>query len=217
MSRQPSRRGQQYPGGPRAAIEPCRVVNGQFARRLCVPRWQRWYRRSNGEAADSMMRRYLTVPILTAIVAMSSASIGLGQTPAALSQSVPDSSGPARVGGCPGGNGIHISTTSGTLSESGSGTNTIITPSQSIDTTLVFDISQKTWTRTNFAAAISVGLADESRGRYSVCAGVTAMMPSATLTIRGARGRVHFVASLKSLSDALRLGPGAMSPPPRRL
>jgi hypothetical protein len=141
----------------------------------------------------------------------------LGQTSATLSGSTPDSIRPASVGGCPGGNGIHISTTSGTLSESGSGTNTIITPSQSVDTTLVFDISQKTWTRTNLAAAISVGLADESRGRYSVCAGVTALMPSATLTIRGARGRVNFVASLRNLSNALRSGPGAMSPPPRRL
>jgi hypothetical protein len=77
-----------------------------------------------------------------------------------------------------------------------------------VDTSFVFNVSHRTWTRTNLAAAISVGLADESRGRYSVCAGITALMPSATLTIRGARGRVHFVASLRNLSDALRLGPG---------
>jgi hypothetical protein len=109
--------------------------------------------------------------------------------------------------GCPGGNGIHISATSGTLTDSSSGINTVIGLGQSVDTTLVFDISRKTWTRTNIAAAISVGLADESRGRYAICAGVTALMPSATLTISGARGRVHFVASLKQLSDALRLGP----------
>jgi hypothetical protein len=109
--------------------------------------------------------------------------------------------------GCPGGNGIHISATSGTLSDSSSGVNTVIGLNQSVDTTLVFNISRKTWTRTNVAAAISVGLADESRGRYAICAGVTALMPSATLTISGARGRVHFVASLKELSDALRRGP----------
>jgi hypothetical protein len=151
--------------------------------------------------------------MLAAAAVLSMASVGVGQAPAAS----PDSSRRVGAGGCPGGNGIHISATSGTLDESGSGTNTIIPLGRSLDTTLVFDISQKTWTRTNLAAAISVGLADESRGRYSVCAGVTALMPSATLTIRGARGRVHFVASLKNLSDALRLGPGAMSPPPRRL
>jgi hypothetical protein len=110
--------------------------------------------------------------------------------------------------GCPGGNGIHITATSGTLTDSSSGVNTIIGLTQSVDTTLVFDISRKTWTRANIAAAISVGLADESRGRYAICAGVTALMPSATLTISGARGRVHFVASLKELADALRLGPG---------
>jgi hypothetical protein len=109
--------------------------------------------------------------------------------------------------GCPGGNGIHISATSGTLTDSSSGVNTVIGLNQSVDTTLVFDISRKTWNRTNVAAAISVGLADESRGRYAICAGVTALLPSATLTISGARGRVHFVASLKELNDALRLGP----------
>jgi len=109
--------------------------------------------------------------------------------------------------GCPGGNGIHISSTSGTLTDSSSGVNTVIGLNQSADTTLVFNISRKTWTRTNVAAAISIGLADESRGRYAICAGVTALMPSATLTISGARGRVHFIASLKELSDALRRGP----------
>jgi hypothetical protein len=109
--------------------------------------------------------------------------------------------------GCPGGNGIHITVTSGTPTDSSSGVNTLIGLNQSVDTTLVFDISRKTWTRSNIAAAISVGLADESRGRYAICAGVTALMPSATLTISGARGRVHFVASLKDLTDALRLGP----------
>jgi hypothetical protein len=114
----------------------------------------------------------------------------------------------AAMAGCPGGNGIHITTTSGTVSDSSSGVNTVIGLNQSVDTTLVFDISRKTWTRTNFAAALSLGLADESRGRYAICAGVTALMPTATLTISGARGRVHFAASLKELNDALRAGPG---------
>ena len=110
--------------------------------------------------------------------------------------------------GCPGGNGIHISASSGTLSDSSSsGINPVIGLNQSVDTTLVLDISRKTWTATNIAAAISVGIADERRGTYAICAGVTALLPSATLTISGARGRVHFVASLKELSDALRLGP----------
>jgi hypothetical protein len=109
--------------------------------------------------------------------------------------------------GCPGGNGIHISATSGTVTDSASGVNTVIGLNQSVDTTLVFNIARRTWTLANLAAAISVGLADESRGRYAICAGVTALMPSATLTISGARGRVHFAASLKELSAALRAGP----------
>jgi hypothetical protein len=109
--------------------------------------------------------------------------------------------------GCPGGNGIHISATGGTVTDSASGTNQFIPLGQSVDTTMVFNISQRTWTRTNFAAAISIGLADEQRGRYAICAGVTALMPSATLTLQGARGRVHFAASLRDLSNALRVTP----------
>lgn len=109
--------------------------------------------------------------------------------------------------GCPGGNGIHISSTGGTVTDSASGTNQFIGLGESIDTTMVVNISRRTWTATNFAAAISIGLADEQRGRYAICAGVTALMPSATLTLQGVRGRVHFVASLKDLSNALRIGP----------
>ena len=112
------------------------------------------------------------------------------------------------MAGCPGGNGIHITTTGGTLTDSASGVNTVVGLGESVDTTLVFDITSKTWTRTNLAAAISVGLADETRGRYAVCAGVSALLPSVTLTVQGARGRVHFAASLKEFNDALRLGPG---------
>ena len=111
------------------------------------------------------------------------------------------------MAGCPGGNGIHISTTSGTVTDSSLGTSTVIGLDQSVDTTIVFNIARRTWTLANLAAAISVGLADESRGRYAICAGVTALMPSATLTISGARGRVHFAASLKDLTNALRVGP----------
>jgi hypothetical protein len=112
------------------------------------------------------------------------------------------------MAGCPGGNGIHISATGGTLTDSTGGVNRVIGIGQSVDTTLVFNISRKTWTRTNLAAAISVGIADEARGRYAVCAGVSALLPSVNLTLQGARGRVHFVASLKDFNDALRLGPG---------
>ncbi|MFN2637213.1 MAG: hypothetical protein ABR585_09320 [Gemmatimonadaceae bacterium] len=125
-----------------------------------------------------------------------------------------DSLGRRSVGGCPGGNGIRISLMSG---DGSAGVDRLIDDKQSLDTTIVFNVSQKSWTRTNLAAAITVGLADQSRGSYSICAGVTAMMPSATLTIRNARGRIRFIASLKSLTEALRLGPGATTPPPRRL
>jgi hypothetical protein len=118
------------------------------------------------------------------------------------------------AGGCPGGNGLHISVTSG----DGSGDiNRVIDDRQSLDTTIVFNVAQKSWTRTNLAAAITAGLADQSRGGYAICAGVTALMPTATLTIKGARGRVHFAATLQNLLNAIRSGTGAITPPPRRL
>jgi len=147
---------------------------------------------------------------VVAALALLSVSVGAQVTPrAAARPSRADSTTATTAGraGCPSGNGIHISSTSGTLTDSSSGINTVIGLNQSVDTTLVFDISRKTWTRTNIAAAISIGVADESRGRYAICAGVTALMPSATLTISGARGRVHFVASLKELASALRVAP----------
>ena len=162
-----------------------------------------------------MIKRYLIVGSVTmAISVVASAQTPPKPTPIpnrapppSLRAASNDSTNGTSAG-CPGGNGIHISATGGTLTDSASGTNQVIGLGQSVDTTLVFNISQRTWTRTNLAAAISVGLADEVHGRYSICAGVAALMPSATLTLQGARGRVHFAASLKDLSNALRLGPG---------
>jgi len=124
-----------------------------------------------------------------------------------------------RVPGCPGGNGIRISATLGTLVDSTSGAvrdsatartgttsgiNADVGLGQVIDTTLVFNFARKSWTRTNISAAISVGIADESRGRYAICAGVNALLPTATLTITGARGTVHFAADLRQFTNALR-------------
>jgi hypothetical protein len=139
--------------------------------------------------------------------------------------------------GCPGGNGIRIAVTSGTSADTSVRTpdsasranaadtsarsgradstnilNAVVNERQSIDTTIVFNVAQKNWTRTNLAASISAGLADEARGGYAICAGVSALIPSATLTIRGARGRVHFAATLQDLLNSIRSGPGTASP-----
>jgi hypothetical protein len=119
--------------------------------------------------------------------------------------------------GCPGGNGIRISATSGTGSDSSSVLNTVVNERQSIDTTMVFDVALKNWTRTNLAAEITAGLADQTRGGYAICAGVSALIPSATLTIKGARGRVHFAATLQDLLNSIRSGPGGTSPQLRRM
>lgn len=137
------------------------------------------------------------------------------QTPPSTRSPQAAAPAPTRTdGGCPGGNGIRISVTSG---DSAVDLSPTLDLSRAVDTTIVFNIATRSWTRTNLAAAISVGLADEARGGYKVCAGVTALMASATLTIRGARGRVHFQASLAELTNAIRAAPGATSPQPRRL
>jgi hypothetical protein len=154
---------------------------------------------------------------------------GSGAKPAAPPSPSPVSSAPGgtsvsgamsrRVPGCPGGNGIRISATPGTLVDSTSaagkdttrartdtlsGVNADVGLGQAIDTTIVFNFARKTWTRTNISAAISVGIADESRGRYAICAGVNALLPTATLTITGARGTVHFAADLTQFTNAVR-------------
>ena len=144
---------------------------------------------------------------ITAAMVMSSALSALSAQSPTRTPMLATDTARSTMAGCPGGNGIHISATGGTLTDSSAGVNRVISIGQSIDTTLVFDIARKTWTRTNLAAAISVGLADESRGRYAVCAGVSALLPNVNLTLQGAHGRVHFVASLKDFNDALRLGP----------
>jgi hypothetical protein len=154
-----------------------------------------------------MMNRFLIVAIGSFALRTEAPAQVVPRPPTPVPTIAATSGTSGTMAGCPGGNGIHISATSGTRTDSASGVNTIIGLNQSVDTTLVFDISRKTWTLTDIAAAISIGLADEARGRYAICAGVTALLPRATLTINGARGRVHFVASMKQLSDALRLGP----------
>jgi len=193
-------------------------------RQLRVPRRARGRRTTTCPASVTMTRAGVTRVARSAIVRTSLCLLGVmgpdawdnqshaqnpPRTPAPI-----EPAGPARESACPGGNGIHISVTS---SDSVTGVNRIIDQSRAMDTTIVFNIAERSWTRTNLAAAISVGLSDEARGGYMICAGVTALMPSATLTVRGARGRVHFQASLAELTNAIRSAPGAVSPQPRRL
>jgi hypothetical protein len=142
--------------------------------------------------------------LLTAAITTLSSAARAQVTPRQASSPTLIDSSTSQLARCPGGNGIHISTTMGTGTDSSSGSNTVIGIGQSVDTTLILDISRKTWTRTNIAAQITVGLVDQARGTYAVCAGVSALLPSATLTITGARGRVHFAASLADFQNSLR-------------
>jgi len=151
-----------------------------------------------------MTRQIFSVVAAIAVVA-AGANAQATPKPAPLSARLDSTIG--ALAGCPGGNGIHISATTGTGTDSSAATNRVIALDQSVDTTLVFDISRKSWTRSNIAAQITVGIADESRGTYAVCAGVSALLPTATLTITGARGRVHFAASLADFTNSLRRAP----------
>jgi hypothetical protein len=167
--------------------------------------------------APAMMAAAATLMVLAAVL---SARASGAQTPTLGAASATTGVGSqmrSTSSGCPGGNGVHISVNSGTPTDSSSGVNIVVDERRSIDTTIVFNVAQKSWTRTNLAAAITAGLADQSRGGYAICAGVTALMPSATLSINGARGRVHFAATLQNLLNAIRLGPGLAGPQPRRL
>jgi hypothetical protein len=184
-------------------------------------------------AADARLGRNvraLLLPMACALAAVTAtARVARAQVPLGRGTSTAANTTAANLltAGCPGGNGIHISVNSGTGSNASDGTrtgtdsssllNTVVDEARSVDTTIVFNIAQKNWTRTNLAAAITAGLADQSRGGFAVCAGITAFMPSATLSINGARGTLHFAATLQDLLNSIRTVPGATSPQPRRM
>lgn len=166
-----------------------------------------------GGSSHPAIRRALCLGIVIGAGALNGPAGAQTRPPVRSPQAAAPTDSPTDAG-CPGGNGIRISVTSG---DSAVDLSPILDLSRAVDTTIVFNIANRSWTRTNLAAAISVGLADEARGGYRICAGITALMPSATLTIRGARGRLHFQASLAELTNAIRTAPGATSPQPRRL
>ena len=100
------------------------------------------------------------------------------------------------MAGCPGGSGIHISATGGTLTDSSAGEQSGRYRTVSRHNAGVRHLTQ------NMDAHQSCGCdqggpADEVSGRYAVCAGVSALMPSVNLPLQSARGRVHFVASVE--------------------
>jgi hypothetical protein len=75
-----------------------------------------------------------------------------------------------------------------------------ISMSTAVDTTWVFNVARKTWNFGHIDAAIKadwVGANQNSR----VCSGVTASMEDARLSVTGARGTIHFKASLADLSS----------------
>lgn len=113
---------------------------------------------------------------------------------------------PEHAQACAAGNGVRIYTVVGGA-DSGA-----VRPRAfaSVDTVLIFDFAERKWTRTDFAAMVDVGWAGDDRRRFNVCAGVSIEMPDATLVVRGARGTVHFRASLDRLTPRSPVLPRSM-------
>jgi hypothetical protein len=75
-----------------------------------------------------------------------------------------------------------------------------LTANNPIDTTWVFQVAQKTWPLGHMEAAIKADWANEQRTNR-VCSGVNLSMDNAILTVKGARGTIHFKASLADLNQ----------------
>lgn len=129
-------------------------------------------------------------------LALPAVSLGLVAAGLILFPNVVSGQGVGSPSACSGLTGVRITTVVG----DGSAESAAPAVLAATDTLLVFDIAERKWTRTNFAARVDVGWASEDRRRFNVCAGVSIEMPEATLVIRGARGRVHFRASLDRLT-----------------
>jgi hypothetical protein len=75
-----------------------------------------------------------------------------------------------------------------------------LTANNPIDTTWVFQVAQKTWPLGHMEASIKADWSNAD-GKSRVCSGVNLSMDDATLTVKGARGTVHFKASLADLKQ----------------
>jgi hypothetical protein len=70
-----------------------------------------------------------------------------------------------------------------------------------VDTTWVFQVARRSWPLGHIEASIKADWANPA-GTSRVCSGVNLSMDQAVVTVKGARGTVHFKASLAELNGS---------------
>lgn len=75
----------------------------------------------------------------------------------------------------------------------------LLSTRSAVDSTWFFSVAQRTWPLGHMEASVKADWSDAS-GSGRVCTGVSLSMEQATLTVKGARGSVHFRADLSDLS-----------------
>jgi hypothetical protein len=120
---------------------------------------------------------------------------------------------------CPPGSGLVVRTDVGAPAMDSARAGSMQTPTRPatpdralpVDTTFTFDIAERTWTRSYFAASLALGLGEEagttaatSRGPWRACVGAAVLMLRPTITLRGVSGRVRLRADAGALTSAGR-------------
>jgi hypothetical protein len=81
--------------------------------------------------------------------------------------------------------------------------------STTIDTTLTFDVTNRTWSRQSLTAYVAGGVsgsarnatnANDPRSRWHACVGITLAMQQPTLVMRGVHGQMHLKIDLTPLT-----------------
>ena len=96
-----------------------------------------------------------------------------------------------------------------------------------IDTTLTFDVTNRTWSRSSLTAYVAGGVGGRARSSlpssnagssWHACVGITLAMQQPTLVMRGVRGQMHLKIDLTPLTriSGATLGDSSRHNPPRR-
>lgn len=96
-----------------------------------------------------------------------------------------------------------------------------------LDTTLTFDVTNRTWSRSSLTAYVAGGVsgrtrsasaANDPRSGWHACVGITLAMQQPTLVMRGVHGQMHLKIDLTPLTrlPGATLGDSSRQNPPRR-
>ena len=130
-------------------------------------------------------------------------------------------------------NGIRIgadwgdSVTTGARSDSSRRGGFRLGGTSTLDTTLTFDVTNRTWSRSSLTAYVAGGVSgrtraanamNDPRSRWHACVGITLAMQQPTLVMRGVHGQMHLKIDLTPLTrlPGATLGDSSRQNPPRR-